>query len=180
MKRKNTIQNLNNNKEFILLYKSNQLHIIQDFLFKITSLKITSDSIQAATKDFIKLNIFGSLTYLEIKNIPISNVFDLGNLRKQLENLTTNRSINKLQDLIHLCGADQSSPLSWPKLHTLNVGYNNLSSLDNSLVFFFQSYFNKRVFYSFLIFKRLTTSIENLDLSHNNLKGCELFLHVII
>ena len=32
--------NSNTNKEFLLLYKSNQLHIIQDFLFKITNLKV--------------------------------------------------------------------------------------------------------------------------------------------
>ncbi|CAF0760392.1 unnamed protein product [Brachionus calyciflorus] len=155
-KRKNTSQSLSNNKEFILLYKSNQLHLIQDFLFKITSLKITSDLVQNVTKDYVKLNIFGSLTYLEVKNIPILNIYDLENLRKQLEVLITYRSISKLQDLLHLCGADQSSPLSWSKLHTLNLSYNNLTSLDNSL--------------------RLATSIEILDLSHNSLKTCENFL----
>ena len=32
--------NSSTNKEFLLLYKSNQLHIIQDFMFKITNLKV--------------------------------------------------------------------------------------------------------------------------------------------
>lgn len=32
--------NSSSNKEFLLLYKSNQLHIIQDFMFKITNLKV--------------------------------------------------------------------------------------------------------------------------------------------
>lgn len=33
--------NSSSNKEFLLLYKSNQLHIIQDFMFKITNLKVS-------------------------------------------------------------------------------------------------------------------------------------------
>lgn len=37
-RRTNTM--VNSNKEFLLLYKSNQLHIIQDFMFKITNLKV--------------------------------------------------------------------------------------------------------------------------------------------
>ena len=32
--------NVFNSQEFLSLYKSNQLHIIQDFLFKITNLKV--------------------------------------------------------------------------------------------------------------------------------------------
>jgi hypothetical protein len=36
-KRKNSLYN---NKEFLVLYKTNQLHLIQDFLFKITNLKV--------------------------------------------------------------------------------------------------------------------------------------------
>ena len=149
--------NLQNNKEFLILYKSNQLHLIQDFLFKITNLKIASETQFNTIKDYVKLNIFGSLTYLEIKNCPMSNVLDLQNLRNQLEVLICVKSINKLQDLLQLCGADQSSPLNWPKLHTLNLSHNQLTALDNSF--------------------RLTTSIEILDLSHNNLKDCGIFLH---
>lgn len=40
-RRTNSIGTTSTNKEFLLLYKSNQLHIIQDFLFKITNLKVT-------------------------------------------------------------------------------------------------------------------------------------------
>lgn len=48
-------------------------------------------------KNYIKLNTFGSLTYLEIKNIQINNIYDLQNLRNQLEVLICIKSINKLQ-----------------------------------------------------------------------------------
>lgn len=129
------------------------------------SAKITSEGNNvAAANEFIKLNIFGSLTYLEIKNIPINNIYDLQNLRNQLETLICIKSTTKLQvwarnppiiikftwhtinfyvfgylnskDLLHFCGADQSSPFSWQKLHTLVLSYNQVSSLDNSLVSF--------------------------------------------
>ncbi|RNA36258.1 serine threonine- kinase 11-interacting [Brachionus plicatilis] len=156
-RRKSSVLNLTNTKEFILLYQSNQLHFIQDFLFKITSLKITSNLGQTSINDSIRLNIFGSITYLELKNIPVLNIYDLENLRKQLETLIAFKSIAKVQDLIQSCGADQSSPSSWPKLNTLKLSYNYLSSLDDSF--------------------RLAASIEVLDLSHNNLKNCEQFLH---
>ncbi len=32
--------NPSTNNEFLMLYKSNQLHLIQDFLFKITNIKV--------------------------------------------------------------------------------------------------------------------------------------------
>ena len=123
-----------NTKEFLMLYKSNQLHLIQDFLFKITNLKITSDTQLNANKDIINLNIFGSITYLEIKSCPINNISHLQTLRNQLEILICLKSINKVNELLHLCGRDQSSPINWPKLHTMNLSYNNLKSLDNSFV----------------------------------------------
>lgn len=157
-RRKSSVSNLANSKEFMLLFQSSQLHFIQDFLFKITSLKITSNLLKTPIKESIRLNIFGSLTYLEIRNIPILNIYDLEHLRKQLETLIVFKSLDKVQNLIQFCGADQSSPLSWPKLNALNISYNNLTTLDDSL--------------------RLATSIEVLDLSHNNLKECSQFLHV--
>ena len=80
------------------------------------------------------MNIFGSLTYLEIKNCSVININDLQTLRNQLEVLICVKSLNKVQDLLHLCGADQSMPLAWPKLHTLNLSYNQLNCLDNSFV----------------------------------------------
>jgi hypothetical protein len=80
------------------------------------------------------LNIFGSITYLEIKNCHINSIFDLQNLRNQLEVLICTKSINKLSDLLEKCGRDQSAPNTWPKLQTLNLNYNNLNSLDDSLV----------------------------------------------
>lgn len=141
-----------NTKEFLTLYKTNQLHIIQDFLFKITNLKVNFYFLllnQPKINSFfqfqiiaenpnqinlLKMNIFGSLTYLEIKNCPVININDLQTLRNQLEVLICVKSLNKVQDLLHLCGADQSMPLAWPKLHTLNLSYNQLNCLDNSFV----------------------------------------------
>jgi hypothetical protein len=151
------------NKEFLLLFKSNRLHLIQDFLFKITNLKIIGD-LEKIEKlkgiGSLKLCIFGSLTYLEIKSCPINIICNLQNLRNQLEVLQCVKSVNKLQDVLHLCGGDQSLPLIWSKLHTLGLSNNNLKCLDTSL--------------------RLATSIQILDLSHNSIKDCGQNLHYLI
>ena len=45
----------------------------------------------------LKLNIFGSLTYLEMKNCPIVNINDLQTLRNQLEVLICIKSLTKVQ-----------------------------------------------------------------------------------
>ncbi len=88
-----------NSKEYLLLYKSNQLHFIQDFLFKITHLKISGDknTQQNYQNDLLNLNIFGSLIYLEIKNWNVTNIIDLQNLRNQLEYLVCLKSVKKVQ-----------------------------------------------------------------------------------
>lgn len=54
-------------------------------------------------------------------------------MKKKLFKLIAQMIFHK-KDVLHLCGADQSSPLLWPKLHTLNLSYNQLSFLDNSFV----------------------------------------------
>ncbi len=85
------------NKEFLVLYKSNQLYIIQDFMQKIMRLKISAEVPFNKTKDFVHLSVFGNLTYLEIKNCPISNIYDLQSLRSHLEVLICVKSVNKVQ-----------------------------------------------------------------------------------
>ena len=92
-----------NSKEYLLLYKSNQLHFIQDFLFKITHLKISGDTNTQLNfqNDFVNLNIFGSLIYLEIKNWSVTNIIDLQNLRNQLEFLVCLKSVKKVQVIDH-------------------------------------------------------------------------------
>jgi hypothetical protein len=123
-------------------------------------LKIIAETQLNEAKDLIKLDIFGSLTYLEIKNCPIMNIYNRQNRRNQLEVIICAKSISKIQDLLHLCGADQSMPLTWPKLHTLNLSHNSLTTLDSSL--------------------RLTVNLEIIDLSHNNLRDCGDVFHVML
>ncbi len=154
----NIKKNIFNTNEFLTLYKSNQLQIIQDFLYKITNVKIIGDLDQSPMTKLLKLNIFGSLTYLEIKNCSVLNINDLQNLRNQLEVLICIKSVKKVQDLLLFCGGDKSiAPGNWSKLHTLNLSHNNLEHLDSSF--------------------SLATSIVSLDLSHNQLKDCSNYLH---
>lgn len=124
-----------NSTDFIALYKSNHLHLIQDFLYKITNLKIVSETCVMREEDIIDLNIFGSITFLEIKNVPIRRICNMQYLRNQLEVLICNRTLNSLYDLLYLCGRDNCNyPVMWHKLNTLNLSYNQLRLLDNSFV----------------------------------------------
>ncbi len=124
-----------NSKDFIQLFKSNKLLLIQDFLYKITNLKITSTVALNRQEDIISLNIFGSLTYLEIKNCPLANISNLQYLRSQLEVLTAYKSLTSVHELLFLCGRDNcNSPVQWHKLNILNLSHNQLRLLDNSFV----------------------------------------------
>lgn len=132
-KRKNSA--LFNVNDFITLYKSNHLHLIQDFLFKITNLKVIADSLPVQPNDVLNLQIFGSITYLEIKNVPVINVSNLQYLRYQVEVIVCNHSMNLPHELLYQCGRDNcNSPVNWPKLHTLNLSFNQLSRLDDNFV----------------------------------------------
>ncbi len=64
---------------------------------------------------------------------------EIGSQTKKIKShhVTTQYFIEK-KDLLQLCGADQSSPLLWPKLHTLNLSNNHLLYLDTSFVSFQQ------------------------------------------
>jgi len=128
-------------KDFIALYKSNQLHIIQDFLFKITNLKMIADSMPINPTDVLNLQIFGSITYLEIKNIPIVNISNLQYLRYQVEVIVCNHSMKQPDELLYQCGRDNcNSPINWPKLHTLDLSFNQFHRLDLSFVSFKRIY----------------------------------------
>ncbi len=127
--------NIFNAKDFVELFKSNKLLLIQDFLYKITSLKIISTTPLDHQEDTINLNIFGSLTYLEIKNFPLAYISNLQYLRSQLEVLTCSKSLTSLHELLFLCGHDNcNSPVQWHKLNILNLSHNQLRFLDNNFV----------------------------------------------
>ncbi|MGH0116888.1 UNVERIFIED_CONTAM: hypothetical protein FKN15_040877 [Acipenser sinensis] len=66
------------------------------------------------------------------------------------------KSLKYLEELISSCGGDLSSALPWLELHTLNLSYNSITALDNSL--------------------SLLNVLKSLDLSHNKIQECADYL----
>ncbi|CAH1241871.1 STK11IP [Branchiostoma lanceolatum] len=124
------------------------IQLLFDLVQKTLSLKLVLSS--TTLQGGVRVARFRSLTTLEIKRVPIHLVVGLQVLRSQLQFLICSRCITRLQDVFATCGGDSSMPLSWPELHTVNMSYNSLERLDDSL--------------------RLLQQVTVLDLSHNSIK----------
>ncbi|XP_078661486.1 serine/threonine-protein kinase 11-interacting protein-like isoform X1 [Branchiostoma floridae x Branchiostoma belcheri] len=124
------------------------IQLLFDLVQKTLSLKLVLSS--TTLQGGVRVARFRSLTTLEIKRVPIHLVVGLQVLRSQLQVIICSRCITRLQDVFATCGGDSSLPLSWPELHTVNMSYNSLERLDDSL--------------------RLLQQVTVLDLSHNSIK----------
>ncbi|XP_066300190.1 serine/threonine-protein kinase 11-interacting protein-like isoform X2 [Branchiostoma lanceolatum] len=124
------------------------IQLLFDLVQKTLSLKLVLSS--TTLQGGVRVARFRSLTTLEIKRMPIHLVVGLQVLRSQLQVIICSRCITRLQDVFATCGGDSSMPLSWPELHTINMSYNSLERLDDSL--------------------RLLQQVTVLDLSHNSIK----------
>ncbi|XP_078580309.1 serine/threonine-protein kinase 11-interacting protein-like isoform X2 [Branchiostoma floridae x Branchiostoma japonicum] len=124
------------------------IQLLFDLVQKTLSLKLVLSS--TTLQGGVRVARFRSLTTLEIKRVPIHLVVGLQVLRSQLQIIICSRCITRLQDVFATCGGDSSMPLSWPELHTVNMSYNSLERLDDSL--------------------RLLQQVTVLDLSHNSIK----------
>ncbi|KAG8550169.1 hypothetical protein GDO81_027957 [Engystomops pustulosus] len=102
---------------------------------------------------------FKSIRSLELRCLPPHCLRGLRFVYSQLEVLICSRCITSLEEVISLCGGDLSSALPWLELHTLDVSYNTIHSLDQSL--------------------ELLNSLRILDLSHNLIKDCGPYLKVL-
>eukprot|EP00058_Branchiostoma_floridae_P017526 XP_002603014.1 hypothetical protein BRAFLDRAFT_123981 [Branchiostoma floridae] len=107
------------------------IQLLFDLVQKTLSLKLVLSS--TTLQGGVRVARFRSLTTLEIKRVPIHLVVGLQVLRSQLQIIICSRCITRLQDVFATCGGDSSMPLSWPELHTVNMSYNSLERLDDSL-----------------------------------------------
>ncbi|XP_038045293.1 serine/threonine-protein kinase 11-interacting protein-like isoform X2 [Patiria miniata] len=107
----------------------------------------------------VEISRFIGLTMLEIKKVPVHMLNGLGCLRHQLQVLICSRCVQSLQLLLCSCGGDMVSEAPWSSLHTLNLSYNYIDHLDNSL--------------------RLLPVLKMLDLSHNELKHTRDYLECL-
>ncbi|XP_022087050.1 serine/threonine-protein kinase 11-interacting protein-like isoform X2 [Acanthaster planci] len=118
------------------------------YIKKTPALKLIHPS--STLRGQVEISRFKSLTMLEIKKVPVHMLNGLRCLRHQLRVLICSRCVPSLQVLLCSCGGDMASEAPWSSLHTLNLSYNYIDHLDNSL--------------------RLLPVLKMLDLSHNELK----------
>ena len=67
--------------------------------------------------------------------VPLNLLTGLQRLRGQLKLFVVQRSeVNDLDDVIIRCGGDNSTSLAWNSLKELDVSYNSITKLGDSLV----------------------------------------------
>lgn len=129
-----------------------ELMFIYDFIQKTLVLKLTKfiddDTIQDENCK-IDVSKFRNLTTLEIQRVPLHSIVGLQQLRQQLKDITVEKTLTNVKDLIMHCGGDNCSAFIWNSLTRLNFSYNNLEVVDNSFEF--------------------TPYLQILNLSHNKI-----------
>ncbi|XP_062520004.1 serine/threonine-protein kinase 11-interacting protein-like [Corticium candelabrum] len=120
---------------------------LKDFFSGVPAVKISG--LPNHLDNFVDLSAFKSLHSLSIKRVPVSLVLGLSGLREQCKRLSCQRCVTDIKDLLLTCGGDQSGPLSWSVLIDLDLSYNNISKLNDSM--------------------KLCLSVQRLDLSHNQI-----------
>ncbi|KAH9368872.1 hypothetical protein HPB48_004371 [Haemaphysalis longicornis] len=95
---------------------------------KTCSLKIVqcSQTIQGS----LDLSKFHSLKILELKRVPPHLLIGLDSLVLQLETLICQRSISSLKEILR---SRTKVPQPWLKIRVVNLSYNEIKALDNSL-----------------------------------------------
>lgn len=124
------------------------LQFIHDFVQKTRILRLTNFQ----NDDFdgvVDVSKFRCLRILEIKRIGIQRVIGLQRLRPYLLEITCNRSIESVKDIISHCGGDNCIGFKWDNLTTADFSYNLLTTINCSLDF--------------------APSLQHLNLSHNQI-----------
>lgn len=124
------------------------LQFIHDFVQKTKILRLTSFQ----NDDFdgvVDVSKFRSLKILEIQRIGIQRIIGIQRMRPYLLELTCNRSIESVKDIISHCGGDNCTGFKWDNLIAADFSYNLLTTIDCSLEFL--------------------PSLQHLNLSHNKI-----------
>lgn len=134
-----------------------ELNFIYDFLQKTLILKLTKFLDDDPLDDdncVIDISKFRNLTILEIQRVPIQRILGLHRLRSQLQEITAERSLTSVKDLIMYCAGDKSNGFIWNSLKRADFSYNNLEKIDSSFEF--------------------TPYLQHLNLSHNKFVSINL------
>ncbi|GFT43704.1 hypothetical protein NPIL_416661 [Nephila pilipes] len=122
-----------------------------DFMKKVSFLKLfhTGQTLRGG----VDLSQFSNLTVLELRKMPTHLIIGLDILSTQLKALICSRSIYLLKEIFGSSLTGENEPHEWSELKELNLAYNYLENLDQSL--------------------RNVSNIEILDLSHNHLRNAD-------
>lgn len=128
-----------------------ELMFIYDFIQKTLILKLTKFLDDDLDDDncVIDISKFRNLTTLEIQRVSIARIVGMQQLRSQLREITAERSLTNIKDLIMFCAGDKSNGFIWNSLKRADFSYNNLERVDSSFEF--------------------TPYLQHLNLSHNKI-----------
>lgn len=127
------------------------IKFLYDFMKKTTSLKLFH--CMQTLRGGVDLSHFSNLIVLELRKIPAHLIIGLSCLSIQLKALICSRSIYLLKELFGSSVDEQNTSDVWTELKELNLSYNYLESLDNSI--------------------KCIPNVEILDLSHNSIKNTD-------
>ncbi|GFY70647.1 hypothetical protein TNIN_406132 [Trichonephila inaurata madagascariensis] len=122
-----------------------------DFMKRVSFLKLfhTGQTLRGG----VDLSQFSNLTVLELRKMPTHLIIGFDILSTQLKALICSRSIYLLKEIFGSSLNGESVPHIWPELKELNLAYNYLENLDQSL--------------------KNVPNIEILDLSHNHIRNAD-------
>ncbi|GFR19490.1 hypothetical protein TNCT_179441 [Trichonephila clavata] len=122
-----------------------------DFMKRVSFLKLfhTGQTLRGG----VDLSQFSNLTVLELRKMPTHLIIGFDILSTQLKALICSRSIYLLKEIFGSSLNGESVPHIWPELKELNLAYNYLENLDQSL--------------------KNVPNVEILDLSHNHIRNAD-------
>ncbi|XP_063685911.1 uncharacterized protein LOC134819736 isoform X2 [Bolinopsis microptera] len=123
----------------------------------------------------LDMSHFQSVTSITLENIDFKGVTELGNLSENLRHLTIKAGIQDIQEILIWVTEADIEPVAWNALETLNLSYNSIEIMDESLQLLIQ-------LSTLDLSYNIISSIENiqglpylreLDLSHNNISDTD-------
>lgn len=130
------------------------LQLIYDFIQVLGHVHLNQLVTDDEVEGMVDLANFRNLHKLEIHKLSVLKLVNLHKLRSQLREMTCQQCLRSCQDALLYCGGDRSSEQLWTELRVLNLAYNGLEVIDNSV--------------------RLTPWVHTLNLSHNRLTTASL------
>ncbi|KAL5282214.1 STK11IP family protein [Megaselia abdita] len=83
----------------------------------------------------IDISKFKNVKCLEIRKIPLTKIKGIQPIRTQMEQIKCTQCLSSVEEIITACGADNSAGFPWNNLVSMDLSFNKLVKIDNSLEF---------------------------------------------